>query len=161
MVNGIGSPLSRNPFRYGDTPYPGASVPQAEARGNSGVTGVSQSERSAKVDTGECQTCKNRKYQDASNDPGVSMKAPTSLNPGEAAAKVSAHEQEHVLREQAKAETEGRKVVSQSVQIQTAVCPECGRIYVSGGVTKTTTKLETKAASRPDSQIGNLIDAYA
>lgn len=29
----------------------------------------------------ECQTCKNRKYQDGSNDPGVSFKAATHVAP--------------------------------------------------------------------------------
>lgn len=89
------------------------------------------------------------------------MKAPTKLGPGEAASRVTAHEQEHVVREQAKAKTEGRKIVSQTVQIQTAVCPECGRVYVSGGVTKTVSKTETKAELRDNSKIGKLIDTYA
>jgi len=31
-------------------------------------------------------------------------------------------------------------VVSQTVQINTAVCPECGRRYVSGGKTTTVTR---------------------
>ena len=50
------------------------------------------------------------------------------------------HEQEHVVREQAKAQREDRKVVSQSVTIHTDICPECGDVYVSGGTTRTTTK---------------------
>ena len=54
-------------------------------------------------------------------------------------AAVRGHEQQHVSREQAKAEREGRKVISQSVSIHTAVCPECGRVYVSGGTTRTVT----------------------
>lgn len=87
----------------------------------------------------ECQTCKERKYQDGSDDPGVSYQTPTHISPEQAASAVRGHEMEHVVREQASAEREGRRVVSQSVSIHTAICPECGRVYVSGGTTRTTT----------------------
>ena len=92
------------------------------------------------MEEGECQTCKERKYQDGSNDPGVSFKTPTNVAPEQAAAAVRGHEQEHVVREQAKAQREGREVVSQSVTYHTAICPECGKAYVSGGTTRTTTR---------------------
>lgn len=91
----------------------------------------------------ECQTCKRRKYQDGSDDPGVSFKTPSHIAPEQAAAKVRGHEMEHVVREQAKAAREDRKVVSQSVTMHTAICPECGRVYVSGGTTRTTTTANT------------------
>ncbi len=87
----------------------------------------------------ECQTCKNRKYKDGSNDPGVSFKSAQGVSPEKAAGAVRSHEAEHVRRESAKAEREGAEVISQNVQIHTAVCPECGRTYVSGGTTTTTT----------------------
>lgn len=93
----------------------------------------------------ECKTCENRKYQDGSDDPGVSFKAPTKVAPQEAAMAVMAHEEQHVTHEQARAREEGRKVVSQSVQLHTAVCPECGRIYISGGTTTTRTAAQTDA----------------
>ncbi|MCI8912637.1 MAG: hypothetical protein HFF38_00720 [Lawsonibacter sp.] len=92
------------------------------------------------MEDSECQTCKNRKYQDGSDDPGVSFKTATNVAPEQAAAAVRGHEQEHVVREQAKAKREDRKVVNQSVTIHTAICPECGDVYVSGGTTRTTTK---------------------
>jgi NMD protein affecting ribosome stability and mRNA decay len=53
---------------------------------------------------------------------------------------VMAHEQEHVSNEQAKADREGREVVSQTVSVSMAMCPECGRMYASGGETRTVTK---------------------
>ena len=56
-----------------------------------------------------------------------------------AASAVRGHEMEHVVREQAKAQREDRKVVSQSVTYRTAICPECGKSYVSGGTTRTVT----------------------
>ena len=88
----------------------------------------------------ECQTCKERKYQDGSNDPGVSFKTPTNLTPEEAATAVRRHEMEHVVREQAKANREDRKVVQQTVTLHTEICPECGDTYIAGGVTRTLTK---------------------
>lgn len=93
----------------------------------------------------ECQTCKERKYQDGSNDPGVSFKTPSTIAPEQAASVVRGHEQEHVVREQAQAKRENREVVSQTVTMHTAICPECGRVYVSGGTTRTTTRADNTA----------------
>ena len=92
------------------------------------------------MEEAECQTCKERKYQDQSDDPGVSYQTPTNIAPEQAAAAVRGHEQEHVVREQASAQREGREVVSQSVTLHTAICPECGKVYVSGGTTRTATR---------------------
>jgi len=91
------------------------------------------------AEKGECQTCKRRKYQDGSDDPGVSFKTPTNIAPEQAQAAVRGHENEHVVRERAKAQREDRKVVSQSVTYHSAICPECGRVYTSGGTTRTVT----------------------
>ncbi len=88
----------------------------------------------------DCKTCSERRYQDGSDDPGVSMKSPTKLSPSQAGSAVRAHEQEHVTRETAKANNEGREIVSQTVDIHMGICPECGRSYVAGGTTTTTTK---------------------
>ncbi len=88
----------------------------------------------------ECQTCKNRKYKDGSDDPTVSFQTPTKLSPEEAGTMVRAHEQEHVVHEQLKAKQEGRRVVTQQVAIHYAICPECGRTYVEGGTTTTVTR---------------------
>lgn len=108
------------------------------------------------MEEAECQTCKERKYQDGSDDPGVSFKTASHIDPELAASKVRGHEMEHVVREQAKALREDREVVSQSVSYQTAICPECGRAYVSGGTTRTT----TAASSEPlTERIGGKEDA--
>lgn len=88
-------------------------------------------------DTYECQTCKNRKYQDGSDDPGVSFKTPTHISPENAAYAIRSHEMEHVSHAQAKAQREDEKILSQSVTYHTAICPECGRTYLSGGTTRT------------------------
>ena len=92
------------------------------------------------MEEGECQTCESRKYQDGSDDPGVSFKIPTKLDPQQAAAAVRSHEMEHVVREQAKAQREDRRVVQQSVTLHNEICPECGKVYVAGGETRTVTK---------------------
>ena len=79
----------------------------------------------AAVEEGKCQTCEKRKYQDESDDMGVSFQTPTNISPEQAASAVRGHENEHVVREQAKAKQEGRRVVSQSVTLHTDICPEC------------------------------------
>lgn len=91
----------------------------------------------------KCQTCEKRKYQDGSDDMGVSFQTPTRVAPEAAASAVRGHEQEHVVREQAKAEREGRRVVSQDVILHTDICPECGRVYISGGTTRTVTAADS------------------
>lgn len=98
-----------------------------------------------KGEDGECQTCKNRKYQDGSDDPGVSFKTAARVGPEGAEAAVRGHEHEHVVRDRAEAAREDREVVSQTVRIKHAVCPECGSVYASGGVTNTVTKPKTDA----------------
>lgn len=93
----------------------------------------------AAVEEGKCQTCEKRKYQDGSDDMGVSFQTPTRVAPEMAASAVRGHENEHVVRERAKAEMEDRRVVSQSVTLHTDICPECGKVYISGGTTRTVT----------------------
>lgn len=96
------------------------------------------------LEEGECQTCEKRKYQDGSDDMGVSFQTPTNVKPEMAASAVRGHEMEHVYREQAKADREGREVVSQTVTMHTEICPECGKSYVSGGTTETVTRAKTE-----------------
>ena len=100
----------------------------------------SDTDKSRNFDTFECQTCDQRKYQDKSDDSGVSFQTPTNVDPQAAESAVMGHEMEHVARNQAKADRDGMKVVSQSVTINRQICPECGKSYVSGGVTRTAMK---------------------
>lgn len=85
----------------------------------------------------ECQTCKERKYQDGSNETDVSFKAPGHISPQASASTVMAHEQQHVANAYQKASEKDGRVVSCSVSLHTAVCPECGTAYVAGGTTST------------------------
>ena len=61
--------------------------------------------------------------------------------------------------------TEGKEVVFQSVQIKTAICPECGRVYVSGGKTTTVTMdpSDQKTVQKPaqKSEPGQILDTIA
>lgn len=88
----------------------------------------------------ECETCKNRKYQDGSDEGNVSFKAAAHIDPKASAARVMGHEREHVSNAYKKAAEGNGKVMSCNVTLKTAVCPECGRTYVSGGTTATQIK---------------------
>lgn len=137
------SPINVNPYSYntaGSSRIPD-SAPQkvivtaqdkkeeTEAKKRMGIEDAST----------ECQTCKNRKYKDGS-DEMVSFKSPTHISPESAGAAVRSHEQEHVSNAYSKAATNNAKVVSATVSIHMAICPECGRSYVSGGTTNTQIK---------------------
>ena len=106
----------------------------------------------------ECETCKNRKYQDGSNE-NVSFKAATHISPNAAGSAVRAHEGEHVSNAYTKAAQDNGKVVNASVSIHTSICPECGRTYVSGGTTNTTIKYSNE--ENPYQQNRKALDAMA
>lgn len=100
----------------------------------------------------ECQTCKNRMYVDNSSDPSVSFQSPANIRPEEALARVAAHEGEHVANDRMQAKQDGGRVVSQTVTLRTSICPECGRVYISGGETRTTVAVPAAEQSDPDLQ---------
>lgn len=89
----------------------------------------------------ECETCKQRKYVDGS-DEMVSFKTPTNISPQSSVAAVSAHEQEHVSNAYEKAAKNNGKVMSASVRIMMEICPECGKTFASGGLTTTQIKYD-------------------
>ena len=86
----------------------------------------------------KCETCENRTYVDGSNESDVSFKTPGRIAPEAAASKVLAHEYEHVRNAYQEDSKEGKELVSVSVSLKTAICPECGKTYVAGGETRTT-----------------------
>ncbi len=127
--------------------YPGMSRPGTTGSEQIGNTSASETDKANATDDdvkkaghrsspAECETCKNRKYQDGS-DEMVSFKSAAHISPEAAPARVRGHEQEHVSNAYTKAEKADGKVISANVQIHTAICPECGRTYVSGGLTTT------------------------
>lgn len=105
---------------------------------------LSQSEIRAKKRSGEieCQTCKNRKYVDGSDDAGVSFKTPQHVGASQSASAVIGHELQHYNRETADAKLNGGEVVSASISIIRKNCPECGRSYVAGGQTRVTKRFD-------------------
>lgn len=118
-----------------------ASSQNASAAGETGGVIVNPGESTVvspgrKSSPAQCQTCKNRKYQDGS-DEMVSFKSAAHISPQASASRVRAHEQEHVSNAYKKAAQNNGKVISANVSLKTAICPECGRSYVSGGTTST------------------------
>lgn len=134
--------------QYDPSQEAGKAVQAGEAEEAAGSAGIEDVYKT--VEEGECETCEQRKYQDGSDDPGVSFKTAAHIAPEQAAAAVRGHEMEHVVREQASAAREDRKVVSQTVNIHTEICPECGKVYVSGGTTRTVTAPETQTQAEQD-----------
>jgi hypothetical protein len=116
-----------------------AMTRDGQAKGPSSASAFA-SQKAGKSGAIECQTCKNREYRDVSNDSTVSFQAATRVNPAAAESMVRAHEQEHVSHEQIRAKESGGEVVSQNVSIHYQTCPECGKSYVAGGTTTTTTR---------------------
>ena len=148
MIYGINGSQVNNPYAaYGTMGAMGIS-PSTDARGADSIglgNGTGKGDN-LKVNGTECQTCKNRKYQDGS-DEMVSFKAAAHMSPTEAGTRVRAHEQEHVSNAYDKAFEKGGKVLSASVSLKTAICPECGRSYIAGGLT--TTKIRYPNESNP------------
>ena len=132
------SPIS-NGSNYSGYNVSNGSAPEGSSgiARNPGESNVKSPGR--KSSPAECETCKNRKYQDGS-DEMVSFKSATHISPQSAASAVRSHEQEHVSNAYKKAAEGNGKVIQASVAIHTSVCPECGRSYVSGGTTSTQIK---------------------
>lgn len=128
---------------YMNPAYP--SVPVTRVPGVDAVTGGTGStgqvhEKTRAEKQAECQTCKHRKYVDGSNEGDVSFKAPGHIDPGASQGVVMSHELEHVANARQEGSKPGKQLVSATVSLQYAVCPECGRVYVAGGETTTTIK---------------------
>lgn len=113
----------------------------------------------------ECETCRERKYKDGS-DEMVSFKSAAHISPQASASRVMAHEMEHVSNAYKKAAQGDGKVLQASVSLKTAICPECGRSYVSGGTTRTSIQykdesnpyVKDKKAQDRDALVGSNLD---
>lgn len=135
--------------------YPAGAVSgvrgaSAVRRGSDGMAqaamdGANDAAKSKRVEKGECQTCKNRKYVDGSNEGDVSFKAPAHISPNNAAAAVMSHEKEHVANAVSEGNKDNKELVNVSVSLKTSVCPECGRVYVSGGTTNSTMRTTSES----------------
>lgn len=123
---------------YGSSPYEADKTDEGEFD--------TEKKLGKKSSPANCETCKNRKYKDGS-DEMVSFKAAGHINPNAAASVVMSHEREHVSNAYQKADAGNGEVVRASVQLKMDVCPECGRTYVSGG--ETTTQIRYYNESNP------------
>lgn len=142
-----------NSISFGSGSSFGASVGANGGVGSTEHTGetgdaIKAGHRSSPKD---CKTCKERKYQDGS-DENVSFKAASHISLQAAGSVVRGHEQEHVSNAYSSAAQKGGQVINASVSIHTAVCPECGRTYVSGGTTDTLIKYPKSDAQSALSQ---------
>lgn len=155
QIGSLGSILttSYQPGTYGMGTYDvTAGVTDPTMTGAGDTDGVKLGYKSTPA---ECQTCKERKYIDGS-DENVSFKAAAHISPEAAGGAVRAHEGEHVSNAYTKAAQNNGTVVNASVSIHTSVCPECGRTYVSGGTTNTTIRYNE---SNPYGQNQKSLDA--
>lgn len=133
----------------GYSPYRSAAVGTSAVAGTKPILNPNASTAKApgRVSSpAECETCKNRKYQDGS-DEMVSFKSAQHISPQSAPARVRGHEAEHVSNAYKDAAMNNGKVLQASVSLKAAVCPECGRTYVCGG--ETTTKIKYENESNP------------
>ncbi len=154
--------------------YVNGNLGKAEELGNAAAIpalskdkGIEEAGKTSPTEKTECQTCKNRKYQDGSEEM-VSFKAPSHISPEAAGSSVRAHEGEHVSNAYKKAAQGNGRVLQASVAIHTSICPECGRSYVSGGTT--TTKIAYKEENPYEKNLkgyhanattGDNVDTYA
>lgn len=155
MVGGIGS----IGMPYGSMYVPGTYGASEQGFGTEGAEKVDKSQ--------ECQTCKNRKYVDGSDEGNVSFKTPGHIDPKNSAAAVTAHEKMHVANAQKEGSKENAKLLSATVSLKTAVCPECGSTYVSGGETRTMIQYSENNPYEKNKKLlegtylkGSMVDAY-
>ena len=136
------SSLNKNDISLGNINENGTSInnPYGKTEVSGSETEDEKNGRNLQDGKKECQTCKNRKYVDGSNDANVSFKSATHVSPQAAGSAVRAREGQHVSNAYNRAAEGNGKVISASVKINMDICPECGRSYVSGGLTSTQIK---------------------
>ena len=148
--------------------YINVSQSSASSQSNKPVVNPGESTKVSpgrKSSPAECETCKNRKYQDGS-DEMVSFKSAAHISPEASASRVMAHEQEHVSNAYSKAAQKGGKVLAANVTLKPAICPDCGRSYVAGGTTSTRIKypnednpyVQNRKSADAASLIGSMLD---
>lgn len=150
---------------YAGTAYPSLSFSSNTAVSDTGTVPADEQKRTGKTASkGECQTCKERKYVDGSNEGNVSFKAPGHIAPEASASVVMSHEKEHVANARREGNKPGNELISATVSLKTAVCPECGCSYVAGGTTRTLIKYgnsdydKNKKAADLDALLGANVD---
>ena len=123
---------------HGVVKNPGASTHKAAGRESSPA---------------ECETCASRKYQDGSDENDVSFKTPGHIDPSMSAVMVLGHEHEHVANAYEKERNGEGEVKNVTVTLHNDICPECGRVFVAGGVTHT-----EMTHVQANDKLGSLVD---
>lgn len=129
--------VQRNADAQGSSQIFGNTDAQNKTSAKNSSSPDEQAKAGRKSSPSECRTCKERKYQDGSNESDVSFKAPGHISPQASAGTVRAHEMQHVSNAYEKAAKNDGKVISATVTLRTEICPECGTSYVAGGETRT------------------------
>lgn len=160
MMNPLSSQSFYNPYIAVQSAqlFGNAPIARQQSGGSPALGGTPEVTKNQEVGPKECKTCHARRYKDQSNDASVSFQTPTYVAPEMAAGAVAGHEQQHVQNNAQKAQREGMKATS-FVQISSAICPECGRSYVSGGTT--TTYYSKKQQTPGEDGIGRFVDIKA
>ncbi|SFC20261.1 hypothetical protein [Butyrivibrio sp. YAB3001] len=158
LIGAIGSAYSAY-NTYPNFDIPGVTAP-SEAKPILNPNESTQKVQGKRSSPAECETCRNRKYQDGS-DEMVSFKSAQHISPESAAARVRGHEQEHVSNAYKDAAMNNGKVLQASVSIKTAICPECGRSYICGGETATMIKYSEEGKDNPYQKERKALDRQA
>jgi len=165
-ISGYNPYSAYNSYDFGDVFKTATNAINAGKEGDAGKVSADPAHQVApgrKSSPAECETCRTRKYQDGSDEADVSFKAPGHISPSASRGKVMAHEMEHVANAYQK-EADGKtKVLSASVSLHTATCPECGTTYVAGGETRTVTATQTgddKPKNPYDQNNRSLVNAF-
>lgn len=138
--------MTKPPFQGVELPGTGHASPEEEIN----LPGDGKPAEGVEEDH-ECETCAKRTYVDGSNESDVSFKTAGHIAPEAAASTVRAHEYEHVRNAFQEDSKEGKELVSFSVSLKTAICPECGKTYVAGGKTRTLMRTENPYAKQQES----------
>lgn len=110
-----------------------------------------------KVDQ-ECETCQHRREDES--EEVVSLKT-SKYTAEQSVTAVFSHEAEHVYRDKAYADMNNKEVLYQRVALQTDICPECGKLYVSGGQASAVAESGTGQEQLEFAVTGNLLDIEA
>ena len=154
-LGAIGSYYNQNAISYAQS----SVLPDSDISKISPTSDASETKKAGRTSSpADCQTCKERKYQDGS-DEMVSFKSASHISPEASMGRVMAHEQEHVSNAYSKAAQKNGEVISANVSLKSAICPECGRSYISGGETRTQIKYTNE--SNPYQQDKKALDSLS
>lgn len=166
LINAYSGQMYNQSSQY--MPAPGSYAYAVSASDTDNTTAAAKpadsGSKTEKVAGGKCETCSRRRYIDKSNESNVSFQSARHIDPSASASVVASHEREHVSNAIQKGNQPNAKLVRATVRLITAICPECGRRYVAGGVTDTLIQYSSNPYDEARKQIdasvltGNTVD---